>query len=91
MDEDDLTRNYPTEQAKDFDRGLDLPGLPMPPVRLTAGYFLDATATSFIRTQVARPIARKRTLWCAAIVPKEDRQAGEQIWIDVTKQASFGK
>jgi hypothetical protein len=89
MDEDGLTRNYPTEQAKDFDRGLELPGLPMPPVRLTAGYLLDATST-FVRTQVARPITRKRTLWCAAIVPLEDRKAGEQIWIDVTRQASFG-
>ena len=43
MDEDGCTRNYPTKQARDFDRGFDLPGLPMPPVRLTAGYLLDPT------------------------------------------------
>jgi hypothetical protein len=86
MDEDGLTRNYPTEQAKDFDKGRDLPGLPMPPVRLTAGYLLDATSTQFERTQVARPIGRKRTKWCAAIVPQEERREGERIWIDVTKQ-----
>lgn len=90
MDEDGLTRNYPTEQAKDFDRGKELPGLPMPPVRLTAGYLLDRTSTDFVRTQVARPVARKRTLWCAAIVPPEDRKTGERIWYDVTKQPSFG-
>jgi hypothetical protein len=86
MDEDGLARNYPTEQAKDFDRGHDLPGLPMPPVRLTAGYLLDATSTQVERTQVARPIGRKRTKWCAAIVPTEMRKPGERIWIDVTRQ-----
>jgi hypothetical protein len=90
MDEDGLVRNYPTEQAKDFDRGKELPGLPMPPVRLTAGYLLDATATKFIRTQVARPISRKRTLWCAAIIPAEERVQGDRVWKDVTRQSSFG-
>lgn len=89
MDEDGRTQNYPTEQAKDFDRGYDLPGLPMPPVRLTAGYLLDATGTTFVRSQIARPMGRKRTMWNAAIVPSEDRKAGERIWIDVTRQARF--
>ena len=55
MDEDGNTRNYPTEQARDFDAGWDLPGLPMPPVRLTAGYLLDKTGTQFERTQVRGP------------------------------------
>jgi len=87
MDEDGLTRNYPTEQARAFDRGYDLPGLPMPPVRLTAGYLLDVTRTQFVRAQVARPIGRKRTLWCAAIVPIEERRAEERAWRDVTRQA----
>jgi len=45
MDEDGRVRNYPTKQARDFDRGFDLPGLPMPPVRLTAGYLLDPTGS----------------------------------------------
>ena len=90
MDEDGLTRNYPTEQAKDFDRGYDIPGLRMPPVRLTAGYLLDPpTRTQFIRTQVARPMGQKRTLWCAAIVPLEDRTAEGRAWIDVTRQGSL--
>jgi hypothetical protein len=86
MDEDGLTRNYPTKQAKDFDRGYDLPGLPMPPVRVTAGYLLDRTGTIIERTQIARPIGNKRTSWCVAIVPQEERVAGEQIWKDVTRQ-----
>lgn len=86
MDEDGNTRNYPTKQAKDFDRGFDLPGLPMPPVRVTAGYLLDITGTSIERTQIARPLGQKQTMWCVAIVPEEDRVEGEQIWKDVTRQ-----
>lgn len=86
MDEDGRGRNYPTQQAKDFDRGDDLPGLPMPPLRLTAGYLLDRTGTEFIRSQVARPVGRKRTKWCAAIIPKEERKAGERAWRDATRQ-----
>lgn len=89
MDEDGLTRNYPTKQAVDFDRGFDLPGLSMPPIRVTAGYLLDKTGTSVERTQIARPIDRKRTMWCVAIVPQEDRVAGEQIWKDVTRQGQL--
>jgi hypothetical protein len=86
MDEDGLVRNYPTKQAKDFDRGYDLSGLPMPPVRLTAGYFLDPTGTNFIRTQIARPMGCRRTMWVAAVVPQEERNIDECAWRDVTRQ-----
>jgi hypothetical protein len=85
MDEDGRSRNYPTKQAKDFDAQLELPGLPPKPVRLTAGYLLDKTSTEFIRAQIARPDG-KQTMWCAAVIPREDRKAGERIWIDVTRQ-----
>jgi len=85
MDEDGVSRNYPTKQARDFDAGEELPGLPMPPVRLTAGYLLDPTGTIFKRTQISRPMGR-RTMWCGAIVPREERTAGEKFWIDVTRQ-----
>jgi len=85
MDEDGQSRNYPTKQAKDFDAGFELPGLPMPPIRLTAGYLLDATGTVFERTQIARPVG-KGTLWCAAVVPAEARKLGARAWIDVTRQ-----
>lgn len=88
MDEDGRVRNYPTKQAKNFDRGFDLPGLPMPPVRLTAGYLLEAAGT-FARTQIARPMGTKRTMWCAAVVPAWDRKAGERAWEDVTRQGRF--
>ncbi|MFY9642724.1 MAG: hypothetical protein WCD20_15565 [Rhodomicrobium sp.] len=89
MDEDGRSRNYPTKQAKDFDAQKELPGLPSPPVRLTAGYWLDQTGVEFNRSQIGRPEG-KGMLWCAAIVPKDKRQEGEKIWLDVTKQRRFG-
>lgn len=90
MDEDGKSRNYPTKQAKDYDAQRELPGLPLPPVRLTAGYWLDATGHLINRVQIARPAGRRLPTWCAAVVPQEDRQAGERIWIDVTRQRGFG-
>lgn len=89
MDEDGRSRNYPTKQAKDFDAQKELPGLPSPPVRLTAGYLLDPTGVEFLRSQIGRPEG-KDVLWCAAIVPKDKRKEGEKAWIDVTKQRRFG-
>jgi hypothetical protein len=89
MDEDGTTRNYPTKQARDFDAGRELPGLPMPPVRLTAGYWLDPTGVNFERSQIAKPAGRK-TLWCAAIVPQDQRREGERAWHDVTRQHHLG-
>jgi hypothetical protein len=88
MDEDGKSRNYPTKQAKAFDAQLELPGLPPRPLRLTVGYLLDPTGTEFVRSQVARPDGRD-TLWCGAIVARDDRQPGERIWIDVTRQRRF--
>jgi hypothetical protein len=87
-DEDGKSRNYPTKQAKDYDRGSPLPGLPHPAARLSVGYLLDATGTEFVRTQIARPRG-KGIEWCAAIVPRNDRAIGEKRWIDVTRQHGF--
>jgi hypothetical protein len=89
MDEDGLTRNYPTKQARDFDAGRQLPGLPQPPVRLTAGYLLDLTGLEFVRSQIAKPAGRKKAIWCAAIVPIAERKEGERAWRDVTRQRHF--
>jgi hypothetical protein len=88
MDEDGNSRTYPTAQARDFDRGEELPNLPKAPVRLTAGYLLDKTKTQFERSQIARPLERG-TQWCAAIVPNEERGASGRAWIDVTRQGRF--
>jgi hypothetical protein len=87
MDEDGRSRNYPTKQAKAYDDQKELPGLPLPPVRLTAGYLLDPTG-AFVRAQIARPDGRE-PMWCGAIVPREDRKPGERIWIEVTRQKRF--
>lgn len=87
MDEDGRSRNYPTKQAREYDRGDPLPGLPPPAVRLTAGYLLDDTETQFIRTQIAKPRGR-RIEWCAAIVPPLDATGGKR-WTDVTRQKRF--
>lgn len=87
-DEDGKSRNYPTKQAKDYDRGVPLPGLPHPAARLSVGYLLDPTGTEFIRTQVSRPRG-KGIEWCAAVVPHEERASGAKRWIDVTRQSGF--
>lgn len=85
MDEDGQTRNYPTKQARDYDRQAQLPGLPAPPLNLTVGYLADPTGTEVVRVQVARPSGR-RISWCAAIVPVVERAAEAPRWIDVTRQ-----
>jgi hypothetical protein len=87
-DEDGKSRNYPTKQARDYDRGLPLPNLPFPAARLSVGYLLDATGTEFIRTQVARPRG-KGIEWCAAIVARESRVEGSRRWLDVSRQSGF--
>jgi hypothetical protein len=86
MDEDGRSRNYPTKQAQDYDRGVTLPGLPLPAARLVVGYLLDPTGTEVLRVQVAKP-AGKSIDWCAAIVAGDDVREGAPRWIDVTRQA----
>jgi len=89
MDEDGRTRNYPTKQARDFDRQMSLPGIPHPPLNLVVGYLPNALGTEVERVQVARPSGRAID-WCAAIIPVDDRVVGETRWIDVTRQGRFG-
>lgn len=86
MDEDGRSRNYPTKQARDFDRQLPLPGIPLPPLNLVAGYVADPTGTTVERVQIARPSGRAID-WCAAIVPASEHVVGQPRWIDVTRQA----
>jgi hypothetical protein len=90
MDEDGKSSNYPTKQARDYDAQKELPGLPLPPVRLTTGYWLDQTGQIINRVQIARPNGPRVPIWCAAIIPQEQRVAGDRIWIDVTRQRGFG-
>ena len=85
MDEDGRSRNYPTKQARDFDKQLPLPGIPLPPLNLVVGYLADPTGTMVERVQVAKPAGRAID-WCSAIVPTTDRIVGQPRWIDVSRQ-----
>lgn len=85
QDEDGRSRNYPTKQAREYDAGSTLPGLPPPAVRLSVGYWLDPTNTEFRRTQVSRPLGQAID-WCVAIVPVADRAEDNQRWVDVTRE-----
>ena len=85
MDGSGRTRSYQTKQQRDFDAQLELPGIPHAATRIAVGYVLDPTG-SYLRSQVARPLPRGRTSWCAAIVPAEQREAAESRWIDISRQ-----
>lgn len=85
MDGSGRTRSYQTKQQRDFDAQLELPGIPHSATRIAAGYVLDPTG-AYLRSQVARPLPRGRISWCAAIVPADEREAGESRWIDVSRQ-----
>jgi hypothetical protein len=87
-DEDGKARNYPTKQDKEYDRGVTLPGLPEPAVRVTVGYLLNPTQTEIVRVQVSKPRG-KEIEWCAAIVPAPVA-VGAQRWSDVMRQRSLG-
>ena len=82
-----LSSNYPTGQAKKYQAGQEIPGLPQAPTRLTVGYVLDETGLEIERTQISLPNGKK-TIWCAAIIGtfgEEDEMT--YGWEDVTKQA----
>ena len=88
--ENGVSSNYPTRQARDFGSGETmLPGFLPEPTRLNVGYLLDVTGLRFVRSQVAIPIGTTGTLWCAAIVPQDERQSGQCEWRDVTREPRF--
>ena len=87
-DKDGVSSNFPTRQALDFENGMPLTGLPPEPTRLNVGYLLDDTGIGFVRSQVALPVG-KRTLWCAAIIPQDERVSGQGKWHDVTREPHF--
>ncbi len=89
MDPSGRSQNYQTQQAKDYDGGDDLPGVPPPACRVTVGYVLDPPGSGIRRVQVARPFGQQ-VEWCAAIVPPDGRLPGARLWIDVTSQRNFG-
>lgn len=71
--------NYQTQQQKDFDDQLELPGIPPPAIRLTSGYQPDDAAQAIERILVARPLGPS-IRWVAQINLSE----GEASWTDIT-------
>lgn len=78
MDEDGRSRNYPTKQARAYDKQAQLPGLPSPPLNLVVGYLPDPTETEVLRVQVARPLG-KGIDWCTALVPATELEVGSLV------------
>lgn len=81
MNDMGITKSYPTQQQKNFERQLPLDSVELPPVRLRVGYVLDAFQTSFLRSQIAMPNG-KDCFWCSAIHGPDERTGQEQIWYD---------
>lgn len=89
MDKEGRWSNATTQQQRNFDRQLPLPGIPYPPLNLVVGYVPDPLRTEVERVQVAKPRG-KAIDWCAAIIPTSEHIAGQPRWVDITRQAGFG-
>jgi hypothetical protein len=77
--------NYQTDQQKDFDDQLPLPGLPPAAVRLTSGYQLDLSGQEIERIIIARPL-HKSIMWTAQVNVMEE----QATWIDITPRRLTG-
>ncbi|HWA89215.1 MAG TPA: hypothetical protein VG889_04225 [Rhizomicrobium sp.] len=71
--------NYQTEQQRNFDDQLPLPGLPDEAVRLTSGYQPDDLGQQIDRIIIARPIGRQIE-WAAQV----NMSGGTASWEDIT-------
>ncbi len=80
MDEEGRSVSYPTPQARDFDRQLPLPNLPIAAARLTFGYEPDLAFSAIVRVLVACPLG-PRAHWCAQV---NDEVGGAASWVDIT-------
>jgi hypothetical protein len=72
-------RNAATQQQRDYDAQLPLPGLPPEAVRLVAGYQPDAAFSSVQRVIIAAPLG-KTIAWASQVVVVEDAAS----WVDIT-------
>lgn len=68
--------NNPTQQQKDFDRQVQLEGLPPEAVRLVVGYELDPAYSTVERVIVRHPMGS----WVSQIVTIDD----VYLWEDIT-------
>ncbi len=80
MDEEGRSASYPTQQQRDFDRQLPLPGLPMAATRLTFGYEPDLAFSAIVRVLAACPLG-PRTHWCVQV---NEEEPGVASWVDIT-------
>jgi tryptophan 2,3-dioxygenase len=71
--------NYQTQQQRDFDDQLELPGIPPAAVRLTSGYQPDEAAQAIERIVVARPLGPS-IRWVAQVNVID----GTSTWTDIT-------
>jgi hypothetical protein len=78
-------RNYQTQQQRDFDLRLPLPGIPPPAVRLTSGYQPDVSGEAIERVVVARPYG-KSIEWTAQINIVDEKA----MWADITPRRFAG-
>ena len=86
MDEEGHSSSYPTDQARNFDRQLPLPGLPQAATRLTFGYEPDLAFSTIVRILVACPLGA-RTHWCAQV---SEELGGAASWTDITPRRIDG-
>ena len=76
VDADGVHRNFPTKQQEDFDRQVDIPGLPQAATRTVLGYQPDAAMSTVERVTVRAPFED----WVAQIVESNT----EYSWTDIT-------
>ena len=85
VDEEGHHRNHDSNQQRDFDRQLSLPGLPPSALRVTFGYEPDPAFSKCVRVMVARPQGRS-IMWASQIVEEE----GSASWVDITPRRFTG-
>ena len=76
VNEDGVHRNFQTNQQKDFDGQVDIPGLPLAATRIVLGYQPDAAMSLVERVTVRDPFHD----WVIQIVETDT----EYSWVDIT-------
>jgi hypothetical protein len=78
--------NMSSKQARDFDRQLELPGVPAAATRLTLGYEPDPAFSRIERVIVSCPLG-PTIVWASQIVIIESEKAS---WVDITPRRLEG-
>ena len=91
LDEDSLPRNYPTEAAKDWHRGEDLPGIPSSLQRLSMGYRLNRLQAAVENVLISNTLAGRLLYDIILEAPADgailfDRNRSDSEGIDTQRQ-----